>query len=269
LSEFAVSDMGSVRGGGEADPLAEADVYLAYGRYQHAEDLIRGALAKDGQHKDLNLKLLEVFLAAKNPSAFDEHAQSMLAWLGSSTDATWEKVAEMGRELSPENPMYQPGTDIQAGAVPDDTLSGEIDFDTRSSPYSARDHGLVSRGGMSHATGDANAPDSMAFNPPEFDADQLPHFKMDSVEPDAIEQDHGLDFDIDGLGLDSIDTADEDSAGDGALADLDEVSTKLDLARAYIDMGDPDGARSILDEVMEEGSDDQKSEARDIMAQIA
>ncbi|VAW80244.1 hypothetical protein MNBD_GAMMA14-2050, partial [hydrothermal vent metagenome] len=57
--------------------------------------------------------------------------------------------------------------------------------------------------------------------------------------------------------------------GDGELTDMDEVSTKLDLARAYIDMGDPDGARSILDEVIEEGSDDQKDEARGIMEQIA
>ena len=50
---------------------------------------------------------------------------------------------------------------------------------------------------------------------------------------------------------------------------MDEISTKLDLARAYIDMGDPDGARSILDEVIEEGSDTQKDEARDIMAQMS
>jgi pilus assembly protein FimV len=57
--------------------------------------------------------------------------------------------------------------------------------------------------------------------------------------------------------------------GDGELADLDEVSTKLDLARAYIDMGDPDGAKNILDEVMDEGNDDQKDEARDIMAQMS
>ena len=46
---------------------------------------------------------------------------------------------------------------------------------------------------------------------------------------------------------------------------LSEVGTKLDLARAYIDMGDPDGARSILDEVMEEGDEGQKSEARDLI----
>ncbi|MGB5623259.1 MAG: FimV/HubP family polar landmark protein, partial [Gammaproteobacteria bacterium] len=46
---------------------------------------------------------------------------------------------------------------------------------------------------------------------------------------------------------------------------LSEVGTKLDLARAYIDMGDPDGARSILDEVMEEGDEGQKGEARDLL----
>lgn len=45
------------------------------------------------------------------------------------------------------------------------------------------------------------------------------------------------------------------------LADTDEVATKLDLARAYIDMGDTEGARDILDEVRQEGSDEQKQEA--------
>jgi len=46
---------------------------------------------------------------------------------------------------------------------------------------------------------------------------------------------------------------------------LSEVGTKLDLARAYIDMGDPDGARSILGEVLEEGDEGQKSEAKDLL----
>jgi len=43
---------------------------------------------------------------------------------------------------------------------------------------------------------------------------------------------------------------------------LSEVGTKLDLARAYMDMGDPDGARSILQEVLGEGSSSQKQEAQ-------
>jgi len=43
---------------------------------------------------------------------------------------------------------------------------------------------------------------------------------------------------------------------------------KLDLARAYIDMGDPEGARSILAEVLEEGSAQQKAEAQELLGSI-
>jgi pilus assembly protein FimV len=79
--------------------------------------------------------------------------------------------------------------------------------------------------------------------------------------------------------MEGIESAPEPTADDLALDlgsdDLDiggggdEVGTKLDLAKAYIDMGDPDGARSILDEVMAEGDDSQKSEAQSLLDQIA
>ncbi|MGH8260915.1 MAG: FimV/HubP family polar landmark protein, partial [Steroidobacteraceae bacterium] len=62
-------------------------------------------------------------------------------------------------------------------------------------------------------------------------------------------------------------------ADDLALPDLDpvtmsEVGTKLDLARAYMDMGDPEGARNILDEVLNEGSAAQKQEAERLIASL-
>ena len=49
----------------------------------------------------------------------------------------------------------------------------------------------------------------------------------------------------------------------------DEVGTKLDLARAYIDMGDVEGAREILDEVMSEGSEEQRDQANAMIGKIA
>ena len=52
------------------------------------------------------------------------------------------------------------------------------------------------------------------------------------------------------------------------LSDADEASTKLDLARAYIDMGDRDGAKDILDEVMIEGNDNQKTEAKELLTRL-
>ncbi|WP_271105340.1 FimV/HubP family polar landmark protein [Pseudomonas tohonis] len=53
------------------------------------------------------------------------------------------------------------------------------------------------------------------------------------------------------------------------LSGTDETATKLDLARAYIDMGDTEGARDILDEVMAEGSENQQQEARELIARIS
>ena len=50
--------------------------------------------------------------------------------------------------------------------------------------------------------------------------------------------------------------------------DVDEVSTKLDLARAFIDMGDTEGARGSLEEVVSEGNDEQKAEAKALLDSI-
>ncbi len=280
LSEFAVSDMGSMRSGGEADPLAEADVYLAYGRYQQAEDLIREALQAAGDSEDLNLKLLEVYLAAQNQPAFDEHAQDILARLENSEEPMWERVAEMGRELNPENPIYQVGVAASSvdGEVDEiDALEEGLDFD-----FSSFDK---------QADAVAEAAEEVAEPEPEQPVDSEPGLDavldfnvdlpadaageqqdaglavaMDSVEPDNITQESSLDFDINSFDLGEEEAED---SGDGQLTDLDEVSTKLDLARAYIDMGDPEGARSILDEVMQEGSGEQKDEAQGIMQMIA
>jgi pilus assembly protein FimV len=117
-------------------------------------------------------------------------------------------------------------------------------------------------------------PDSVEFTPSEPLAKEpqlaeAENADMGSVERDMlhIAQDNTLEFDLEGLDLGGEEEM--DLPGDGELADLDEVSTKLDLARAYLDMGDPDGARSILGEVIEEGSDDQKSEAQQILEKIA
>lgn len=287
LSEFAVSDMGSLKGNGEADPLSEADVYLAYGRFQQAEDLIRDGLEKDSEREDLNLKLLEVFLAGKNEAAFDEHAQAMLAKLENTSSPVWAKIAEMGRELSPENPLYQAEAEPETSDELDDieALSEDLDFNLDSggdespaaesgeaaSADNTVDEGLDFDIDLSFDPTKENEPDSTEFTPPETTGESTEvNVDMDSIEPDVVSQDGPLDIDLEKFEMDAAGVADDDEVqGDGELADLDEVSTKLDLARAYIDMGDPDGAKSILDEVMDEGSEEQKDEARSILGQMA
>jgi pilus assembly protein FimV len=91
------------------------------------------------------------------------------------------------------------------------------------------------------------------------------------VSPDGLDQPLNLDrvFDTaeDGdelselIGLDQPQGLDE-PAGE------DEVATKLDLARAYVDMGDDDGARSILEEVVVEGNDGQRGDAEQLLQRL-
>lgn len=74
------------------------------------------------------------------------------------------------------------------------------------------------------------------------------------------EQSSALDIDEESLG--------EDDDFD-FLAGTDEAATKLDLARAYIEMGDSDGARDILEEVALEGNDEQKAEAQELLKNLS
>ena len=80
-----------------------------------------------------------------------------------------------------------------------------------------------------------------------------------------------VEFSLGGMGdsVAELDSAPADTATESGMPGWDETATKLDLAKAYIDMGDAEGARSILDEVMAEGNDSQKQQARSLVAQIA
>jgi pilus assembly protein FimV len=98
-----------------------------------------------------------------------------------------------------------------------------------------------------------------------------------SFGDDDSSLDMGADFGLDESGGGATDVAeavDVSEAVGTADADVDsddnwdEAATKLDLAKAYIDMGDADGAKSILDEVMAEGNDEQKAQASELAAQI-
>ena len=78
------------------------------------------------------------------------------------------------------------------------------------------------------------------------------------------------EFDVGGTPDETVEAGEGDAGDDDDLfAGADENSTKLDLARAYLDMGDSEGARSLLEEVVEEGSEEQKREAEELMGQTA
>lgn len=107
LSEFTPSDFDALGAeADEVDPISEADVYLAYGRYKQAEDLIRNAIEQYPERDECKLKLLEIHYATENREAFERFAQE-LKRQGKDGDADfWENVVEMGRELCPGNSLF-------------------------------------------------------------------------------------------------------------------------------------------------------------------
>nr|MBF0681274.1 peptigoglycan-binding protein LysM [Pseudomonas sp.] len=136
------------------------------------------------------------------------------------------------------------------------------------------------------ASMESTAGSDFVFDLPEAsapEADLADEFDLSldlDAEPEAdnlTSQLEGVEAEIDELSRDldaPVPTASADSADDMGedfdfLSGTDETTTKLDLARAYIDMGDAEGARDILDEVITEGSDVQQQEAREMLAKLA
>lgn len=127
LTDFGQGAAAGMIDTNEVDPIAEAEVYMAYGRDVQAEEILKDAISKEPKRYELHLKLLEIFASRKDNGAFETLAGELYASLGA-TDPVWAKVAEMGRKLEPDNPLYG---DSGAHAAPaaQTAASAEVDFD--------------------------------------------------------------------------------------------------------------------------------------------
>jgi pilus assembly protein FimV len=106
LTDFSQSSGGGMIDTNDVDPIAEAEVYMAYGRDAQAEEILKDAITKEPKRYELHLKLLEIYAASKNMSAFETISGELYTTLGLD-DPTWAKVAAMGIQLEPGNPIYQ------------------------------------------------------------------------------------------------------------------------------------------------------------------
>jgi pilus assembly protein FimV len=89
----------------EVDPVAEADVYMAYGRDVQAEEILLEAKQKDSKRYAIHLKLLEIYLNRKDAKQFETLASDLYGETGG-VGADWEKAAAMGLKLDPANPLF-------------------------------------------------------------------------------------------------------------------------------------------------------------------
>jgi len=104
VSDFSREGLGNIDTG-EVDPIAEAEVYLAYGRDSQAEEILKDALGKTPERQEIRLKLLEIYAQQNKASAFETTAQEIHA-ATNGTGEVWAKAAQLGRGIDPANPLY-------------------------------------------------------------------------------------------------------------------------------------------------------------------
>ncbi len=322
MSDFSPSDIDALQDEtGEVDPLSEADVYIAYGRYQQAEELVKQAIEKFPEREELKHKLLEIYFSSKNGNEFTKLAEELhTGGLESSNPDVWSKVAAMGKELNPSHALFAgaagmagamlggdddledlgldleasfeeiskpleqpPSDDLDSMDLSDldnldemdsESLAGDMSLDSEfldkmeagDSSDEALDIDLDVAGVTSEmdaaTAGSQTTEDAFELN----DSDSLDNMDLSSIEREL----EGLSDDLDSQEPDSLALPDEETSEEISL-DLDstdEVTTKLDLARAYLDMGDNEGAKGILEEVVSEGNDQQKQEAQELLGNI-
>ena len=184
------------------------------------------------------------------------------------------EATEHFAELPADEPALEPSPfdtvaplDDEAGLGLDDDLQVEsllAEFEAMS----------ASDGGALQMDADVSEDSSLSLSDDDladFEAQLQAEMQAESGT-DAVTQEQ--DQVGDALVPDNLDTVSEGLMTDGLdddfdfLSDTDECATKLDLARAYIDMGDEEGARDILAEVVDEGNDQQQQDAREMMEQL-
>lgn len=249
---------------GESPFGANAD---ARGAIETDIENLQDKIAADPHNLGAHLELLSIFYAERDVARFEEAAEHMHQFVADPHQAEWAEVQAMGEELAPHHPLWaQPGHDaathfdaahadtahtaFDAAAFEQDDRNATTHEDHFAPPAEALDFGF----GVP-AAHVADAPDAHAGTDHSFGFDSIPPLGDTHMiaEPEPVAPPSSA----------AVPAPSEDF-----FADEDAVGTKLDLAKAYLDMGDPDGARSMLEEVVAEGSDAQRAEANRLIADL-
>lgn len=128
-----------------ASVLTEGDIYLAYRRYTQAEALMKEAIKVHPDSPELKAKLLEIYAFRKDKKAFTQYLDKVHSDLAEQSPSLWEKVVDMGRDISPDHPaLRQDGFDFSEGHdEPDTTVPSSMEELNRVPKISARDNSLT------------------------------------------------------------------------------------------------------------------------------
>ena len=307
----------------EVDPIAEAEVYIAYGRETQAEEILREALKRQPERQAIRLKLLEIYSGRKDTVAFGQMAREMHDMTGGLNEE-WSKVVQMGAALDPDNALYGDGTADLAAPSPVASPAADVGgmAAAGAAAVAAGVAGMAAAAEPQHVEPEAPAVSSPSmdeglafdgsYNKPATEAESKPvqTFQstrsgplsaMPGVELPSLDLDAPLDLDEgpstvtdlnidttitesldmghasggegDGLGAIGLDLSPSTISGPitmsgAASSQWQEMASKLDLASAYVEIGDKEGARELLEEVINGGDAAQQQRARELLADL-
>ncbi|WP_345890264.1 FimV/HubP family polar landmark protein [Pseudomonas sp. PDNC002] len=263
-----------------ADSLEGADIYIAYGRFNQARDMLRKAVAAEPQRRELRIKLLMVLAELGDVIGFHEEERSLVAIGGDQKQIDQLKSRYPAMLARPEDELQGPTGETltdwddlelgdvaepvpaaapQASAADDQAdfamnlsdLSLDLDWDKLDNPFESPKQGKVA------AKVEQGVPTDFRSNlhelPEITELDLGEHGEMFGQGRKAQAVDDDLSFELpDDLG-----------------SEHDELLASLDRARACIDQGNLEEAYRILKQVIENGDSKAKAEARELLALIA
>jgi aspartate-semialdehyde dehydrogenase len=313
----------------EADVIAEADIYILYGRHREAEGLLRDELAKAPGRPDLRYKLGEALLGSGNAAVLAQLLAEMRASGDDQRDAAkWATLENGLAALEPTGgadadqttepppvitPLDNASTHVssdgdgaldakgaESAGLTGATANADLDFLVQEATPLSAERPRDQMADLELDLDDLNRPSEVQRQTPAppsgFEDSEIPDLTLPVTEgrPEDIQ---GADLEDMLDALEPIDDANATEAGaedlaaaaddagaapveDSISSDVlssqwrmdsglwDEAATKMDLARAYVEMADPDAARTILEEVVQEGSDAQRAEAQTLLEKI-
>ena len=282
---------------GDVDPVAEADVYLAYGRDLQAEEILKEAMRANPDRMAIRTKLLEVYAKRRDAKGFELLA-TQLHSLTRGQGEDWAKAQALGQTVDPENPLYHPGGQpdevMGASGHPVEALGAST------MPYTAPvappafkpaddatldDHG---DGGIDldlDIGGPEPADAPMERTAPIATGASLSgpsgiDFPLDTGAGALDSSDsRNLDFDVSGFSLDVAPAPPAASMAHQATTialppinggeAADPLSRKLELAEEFRQIGDTEGARDLLEEVMAKADGALRTKAKAMLDALA
>jgi len=232
----------------EIDPIAEADVYIAYGRDEQAEEILLDALKANPQRYGVHVKLLEIYAARKDQKKF-AHLAAELRLLTQGLGPEWRQAAQLGQKLDSGNPLYSSSASAQ---TVNDSSSATVTTPQSYNQSVKFTPSIVRQGPTEHT---------------DFDFSLRLDGKVQQGQP-SLGSVHFSGSDSHAEVIDFTQTGVTSSVA-ATPAETVALKTKIDLALACNEIGDSTGARDLLSEVASSHHPELAARAKSLLQQLA